>query len=81
MKASELAELLEKAGVQPYALDKTIQLLIWYATVGIVRGKGDPTYIYQHNYNIGLMVGIISKDPDFLYYINPAFWKGLAIRV
>ncbi len=81
LKASELAELLQKARVRPDALEKTIELLIWYGLVGIVRGQGDPTYIYHHNYNIGLMMGIISRDQDFLYYINPAFWKGLAIRV
>ena len=81
LKASELAELLQKARVRPDALEKTIELLIWYGVVGIVRGQGDPTYIYHHNYNIGLMMGIISRDQDFLYYINPAFWKGLAIRV
>jgi hypothetical protein len=67
--------------VRPDVLEKTIELLIWYGVVGIVRGQGDPTYIYHHNYNIGLMMGIISRDQDFLYYINPAFWKGLAIRV
>jgi len=80
LRPAELVELLHKAGTQTDAIDKTIEILIWYAVLGIVRPKEDPTYIYHHNYNIGLMIGIIRKDSDFLYYINPAFWKGLAIR-
>ena len=80
LRPPELVTLLQEAGIEPDAIEKTIEILIWYAVLGIVRSKEEPTYIYHHNYNIGLMMGIIQKDANFVYYMNPAFWKGLAIR-
>ena len=80
LKPDELKELLGKAGLDTATTEKTIEILVWYGVLGIVRPKADPTYIYDHNYNINVLMGMIRKDSDFVYYINPAFWKGLAIK-
>jgi hypothetical protein len=80
LRPTELVEVLKKGGISEAAVDRTIEILIWYGVLGIVRPIADPTYIYDHNYNLGLTMGMIRKDSDFVYCVNPAFWKGLAIR-
>ena len=82
LPASKLNELLTKGGVQESKLDQIIRLLLWYAVLGVRRSDGDVTYIYNVNYEMPILAGIIHKlqAQGLVYVINPAFVPGLQIR-
>jgi hypothetical protein len=37
-------------------------------------------YIYNLNYNMKVLEGILERERELLYVVNPAFWKGLAVK-
>lgn len=67
-------------GVENINLDKIFELLLWYGFIGIVV-DGEPKYIYDFNYSMKLVLGILKKKPGIGFYINPAFWPALMIEV
>jgi hypothetical protein len=81
LKTNELSSVLRAGGIDEHAVIEATDMLLWYGVLGILRSADDvPNYIYDFRYNVNVMKALIRKDGDFLYAINPAFWKGLAIK-
>ncbi|WP_019592707.1 P-loop ATPase, Sll1717 family [Thioalkalivibrio sp. ALRh] len=75
---TEVWSRLEEFGVEPEARDKVFDLLLWYGFLGLMV-DGQSKYIYDLNYSMRLMLGLIKKKGGDRYIINPAFWPGLMI--
>ena len=63
-------------------IEKILELLLWYGVLGLLREDGEVTYIYtvkiRHQTSKALIQKRTGSEP--IYYVNPAFWKGLEIR-
>lgn len=80
LKPSQLEEALLKCGLQKRDLERAEDILLWYGVLGILQAGREPRYIYDFNYNLNVVKGLIRSDEDFLFVINPAFFRGLAVR-
>jgi hypothetical protein len=81
LKTEDLTRLLQGAGFGADKLEKVIKMLLWYGVLGILVGGSDsPRFIYDYKYNMNVFEGVIRRERDFLYALNPAFWRGLAIK-
>ena len=68
-------------GLNTDLADKIFRLLLWYGFFGIKIDLENEKYIYDLNYNMPLMEGIIKKaGTSVLYTINQAFWPCLIIK-
>lgn len=74
----EVWKRLEEFGVEPEARDKVFNLLLWYGFLGLLV-DAEEKYIYDLHYNMTLMSGIMKREGNCRYIINPAFWSGLMI--
>ncbi|MCH8493428.1 MAG: hypothetical protein LAT53_09375 [Idiomarina sp.] len=79
VKKGEIYSVLAEYGVDEQFFDKIFELLLWYGFIGL-NIDDEYKYIYNFNYNMQLMAGIIKKRGDIDYLINPAFWPGLMIE-
>lgn len=79
LKKEEISSVLVEFGVEESHFKKIFELLLWYGFVGVVVNQ-DAKYIYDFNYSMKLLVGIIKKKGDIEYIINPAFWPALMIE-
>jgi len=64
-------------------LQKIIDMLLWYGFLGVrVDNMEDTKYIYNFNYNMRLLKGLVKKKArgSLLFTINPAFWPALLIE-
>lgn len=79
---SALTTLLTKAGIGTEPVSGIITILLWYGVLGVRRIDGAVTYIYNVNYDMPILKGIIKKleEDGVVYVINPAFVPGLQIR-
>lgn len=76
----EIEQLLKDYKIEPETINKVFDLLLWYGFLGIVLEGGAKKYIYDFNYKMPLMNGIIKKHgPQLRYSINEAFWPALLI--
>jgi hypothetical protein len=80
--AIELQGLISKAGIGTELISSIINILLWYGVLGVRRIDGEVTYIYNVNYEMPILKGIINKleDDGLVYFVNPAFVPGLQIR-
>ncbi|BFM09143.1 P-loop ATPase, Sll1717 family [Halioxenophilus aromaticivorans] len=78
LKKEEIMNILGEYGVEAEFQDKVFELLLWYGFLGI-KIEDEEKYIYQFNYSMKLMSGMIKKMNNSLFCINPAFWPGLMI--
>lgn len=64
-------------------IEKFWDLLLWYGFIGILRRDLEETFIYSVGYDSNKLRAIIENIPvsDRMYVINPAFHKGLEVRV
>ena len=76
---SDVFQMLENFEVADEFFDKIFELLLWYGFIGLMV-KGEPKYIYDFNYSMKLMAGMIKNKGDLDYLINPAFWPALMIE-
>lgn len=79
VKRGEIFSILEEFRVDSQLFEKILELLLWYGFFGI-NMNGENKYIYDFNYSMQLMAGIIKKKGDVEYLINPAFWPALMIE-
>lgn len=79
MNRSKILHTLEEFGVDSNLFDKIFDLLLWYGFIGIVMND-EAKYIYNFNYSMKLMSGVIKNKASLLYQINPAFWPALMIE-
>lgn len=77
---SEVRNLLEEYGVERRSIDTIFNLLLWYGFLGIELNNEGYKYIYDFNYKMPLMKGVIKKKgANTLFIINQAFWPALMI--
>jgi hypothetical protein len=74
----EINTTLVEFGVDESHCKKIIDLLLWYGFIGLTIND-EAKYIYDFNYNMQLVNGIMKKNNGNLIVINPAFWPALMI--
>lgn len=79
LKKGDVFRMLGDFGVDEDYFDKIFELLLWYGFIGLVVNE-EPKYIYDFNYSMKLMSGMIKNKGDIDYQINPAFWPALMIE-
>ncbi|RPA38608.1 hypothetical protein EGC78_02185 [Shewanella frigidimarina] len=79
LNKTEIYQSLEKYNVELEFFDKIFQLLLWYGFIGLIVND-EPKYIYNFNYSMKLMTGVIKNKGNLNYLINPAFWPALMIE-
>jgi hypothetical protein len=79
LKKCDVFQTLGNFGVDEDCFDKIFELLLWYGFIGLVVNE-EPKYIYNFNYSMKLMSGMIKNKGDIDYQINPAFWPALMIE-
>ena len=61
--------------------DKIIDLLLWYGFLG-VRHDDEIIYIYNINYSLQLLKGLINqKNDEVVFIINPGFSPALLLKI
>ncbi|WP_219908221.1 P-loop ATPase, Sll1717 family [Vibrio splendidus] len=78
MKKGEILETLTQFGLENEQSESIFNLLIWYGFLGLKVGE-EFKYIFNLNYSINLMMGLIKKNGNADFVINPAFWPALLI--
>lgn len=78
VKKNEILSVLCEFGVSEQYFEKIFELLLWYGFIGLLIND-EAKYIYNFNYSMQLMAGIIKKKGNIDYLINPAFWPALMI--
>ncbi|MDR4470860.1 MAG: hypothetical protein MRJ68_21595 [Nitrospira sp.] len=64
-------------------LQKVLDLLIWYGFLGLIRGTGGVTFIYDVLYDFKKLKGLIENKRaagGAKFLINSAFWKALETK-
>ncbi|MBF4317820.1 hypothetical protein EAY30_23330 [Vibrio anguillarum] len=79
LKRLDVKQALLDYGVEEGNIERIFNLLIWYGFLGI-NVSGNDKYIFDFNYSMNLMLGIIKKKVDIDFTINPAFWPALLIE-
>ncbi|EKB1982493.1 hypothetical protein ONF77_004448 [Vibrio parahaemolyticus] len=79
LKELDVKQALLDYGVEEVNIERIFNLLIWYGFLGI-SVSGNDKYIFDFNYSMNLMLGIIKKNVDIDFTINPAFWPALLIE-
>ncbi|MDP1770969.1 MAG: hypothetical protein Q8L15_01700 [Methylobacter sp.] len=73
--------LLSEFGLNDELVNRIFDLLLWYGFLGIKVNSDDVKFIYDFNYNMRLMEGIIRKGRNSInFVINQAFWPSLMIK-
>jgi hypothetical protein len=82
LSSGALMNILERSSMPASKIDDIVRVLLWYGVLGLKRPDGSVTYIYNVNYEMPILIGIIRKlEPDGLVYlINPAFAPGLQLQ-
>ena len=82
LPASELNQLLDGVSTSEPERDAFVELLLWYAVLGVVRLDGEVAFIYSVNYDMPRLRGIIRKleETGVVYALNPAFAAALEIQ-
>ncbi len=59
-----------------------MRVLLWYGVLGVKRPDGTVTSIYDVNYEMPILTGIVRKleSQGVSYEINPAFAPGLQLQ-
>ncbi|MBL1265796.1 P-loop ATPase, Sll1717 family [Candidatus Methylomicrobium oryzae] len=77
----DIEQLLKDYEVRDELIKPVFDLLLWYGFLGIEFEDCTRKYIYDFNYKMPLMNGIIKKNGQQLRYsINEAFWPALLIE-
>lgn len=75
---TKLQEICTGAGVRAERLDNVIEFLLYYGFLGVQNGAAAPTFVYDVNYDMKLLMVLAMKAKGNLSYVlNPAFHAGL----
>lgn len=79
---NDLKTLLRRGGIADEKVADITTILLWYGVLGVRRMDGAITYIYNVNYEMPILKGILKKleEEGLVYVVNPAFVPGLQIR-
>jgi hypothetical protein len=82
MNAFDLRKSLNLADLNEEQIETVTDILLWFGVLGVIRRPGEANFIYDVNYDMRLLRGIIrALGLDRVsYYINPAFWPALGIH-
>jgi hypothetical protein len=82
LKLSLINELMRNNINDSANENAVLRLLLWHGVIGLVRSEHDVTYIYDVNYDLRRLTGLIGKTNggDPLMQINPALWPGLEMK-
>lgn len=76
----ELMQSITNTVTEIEIAEKIVDLLLWYGFLGI-RINQDIKYIYDVNYNMQILNGLIQKrNMEVIFEINPGFWPALFIN-
>jgi len=80
--SEQLTRILELGGIPPQKISEIVRLLLWFGVLGVKRTDGSVTYIYNVNYEMPILTGIIRKleRQGLVYLVNPAFVPGLVLQ-
>jgi hypothetical protein len=75
-------QILSKVSSDRTVQDKLLDMLLWYGVLGFKKSHNEIIYIYSVGYDIKRMKAMLDKrnGQGIVFFINPAFWKGLAIK-
>ena len=77
----ELMNMLSEGGIKEENHGRIIDFLLYYGFFGLLTKKHHSQYIYDVNYNMGILRSIIRKNvPKVTFEMNPAFWYGLELE-
>ena len=77
----ELMKVLREAGIQEEIHGRIIDFMLYYGFLGLWSNKQKRQYIYDVNYNMGILRSIIKKkESNIIFEMNPAFWYGLELE-
>ena len=79
MKQRKIYSALRDFRVDEAYYDKIFELLLWYGFIGLTFNR-EAKYIYDLNYSMKLIIGMIKKKDNISFIINPAFWPALMIE-
>jgi len=78
---AEAKRLMGDFGLDNILINNIFRLLLWYGFLGIRIDDDNAKYIYDFNYKMPLMEGIIKKKGNGVtFVINQAFWPSLLIN-
>jgi len=62
---------------------RVLDLLLWYGILGFRRSEEEPAFIYTLGYDMKRLRALVEKrkGAGLVYVVNPAFWKGLEIKL
>jgi hypothetical protein len=82
LSATTLKSLLEQSGMPASKIDDIVRVLLWYGVLGVKRSDGSVTSIYDVNYEMPILTGIVRKleSQGVSYQINHAFAPGLQLQ-
>ncbi len=76
----DLLVLGELKGLTQADSERLIDLLLYYAVIGVPESDGKVTYIYDTQYNMELLKALSKKrSGNPVYRVHPAFWPALRI--
>lgn len=76
---NELLRIIIEFNEETEISERIIELLLWYGFIGLLVGE-EAKYIYDFNYNMKMLNGLIKKRDNSKFMINPAFWPALMIN-
>jgi hypothetical protein len=80
MKRSKIEALLSSKIKDPSDQEATMTLLLWHGVLGFRRSASEVTYIYDVNYDLKRLMGVMDKaGGDPMIEVNPALWAGLEL--
>jgi hypothetical protein len=75
---AKLEEICTGAGVKAERMEDVIEFLLYYGFLGVRSGGAAPTFVYDVNYDMKLLLVLVMKAKGNLSYVlNPAFHAGL----
>lgn len=75
---TKLEEICIGAGVNAERMNSVIEFLLYYGFLGVQNGAAAPTFVYDVNYDMKLLLVLVMKAKGNLSYVlNPAFHAGL----
>jgi hypothetical protein len=78
LSGDDISLILLEAGVKNGDVDKVIDMLLWFAFLGVIRDE-EETYSYLCMYNLPKLKSLISSNPGAMpiYVVHPAFRMAL----
>lgn len=71
---------MSRAKIEGSLQEQMLDLLLWYGFLGVVRENGEVAYIYTVSYDRKRLRALMRREAGGeVFYINPAFWKGLEV--